>query len=49
MVEIPQQMTVPQFRDLKASGHKITMLTAYDYAMAELIDSVGIEGILVGD
>ena len=44
-----QQITVPQFSAMKASGKKITMLTAYDYAMAGLVDSVGIEGILVGD
>lgn len=43
------QMTVPKFRSLKAAGHKITMLTAYDYTLAELLDSTGIEGILVGD
>ncbi len=34
---------------MKAAGRKITMLTAYDYTMAELVDSTGIEGILVGD
>jgi 3-methyl-2-oxobutanoate hydroxymethyltransferase len=34
---------------MKTSGRKITMLTAYDYAMAGLVDSAGIEGILVGD
>jgi len=34
---------------MKASGRKITMLTAYDYAFAGLVDSTGIEGILVGD
>ncbi len=34
---------------MKAAGQKITMLTAYDYTMAELVDSTGIEGILVGD
>ena len=44
-----QQITVPEFRGLKTTGHKISMLTAYDYAMAVLVDSVGIEGILVGD
>ena len=44
-----QQITVPQFSAMKASGKKITMLTAYDYAMAGLVDSAGIEGILVGD
>ena len=42
-------ITVPQFTALKSAGRKITMLTAYDYAMAGLVDAVGIEGILVGD
>jgi len=44
-----QQITVPQFSAMKSAGKKITMLTAYDYAMAGLVDSAGIEGILVGD
>ena len=44
-----QQITVPQFVAMKAAGQKITMLTAYDYAMAGLVDAAGIEGILVGD
>lgn len=43
------QITVPQFVAMKAAGRKITVLTAYDYTMAGLLDSVGIEGILVGD
>ena len=43
------QITVPQFTAMKSSGRKITMLTAYDYAMATLVDTTGIEGILVGD
>ena len=33
----------------KQSGEKLTMLTAYDYSMAKLIDECGINGILVGD
>ena len=44
-----QRMTVPRFSALKAAGQKITMLTAYDYTMAALLDATGIEGILVGD
>jgi 3-methyl-2-oxobutanoate hydroxymethyltransferase len=43
------RISVPKFAALKAAGRKITMLTAYDYAMAALVDSAGIEGILVGD
>ncbi len=44
-----QPITVPKFVGFKAAGHKISMLTAYDYALASLLDSTGIEGILVGD
>jgi 3-methyl-2-oxobutanoate hydroxymethyltransferase len=43
------QITVPQFTAMKSSGRKITMLTAYDHALAGLVDAAGIEGILVGD
>ena len=43
------RMTVPRFAGLKSSGRKITVLTAYDYPTARLLDSAGIEGILVGD
>ena len=45
----PQPITVPKFVAFKAAGHKISMLTAYDYTLASLLDSTGIEGILVGD
>ncbi len=44
-----RRITVPKFTALKASGQKITVLTAYDFAMARLIDGTGVEGILVGD
>jgi 3-methyl-2-oxobutanoate hydroxymethyltransferase len=44
-----RKITVPKFAAMKAAGQRITMLTAYDYTMAQLIDAVGIEGILVGD
>ena len=43
------RMTAPKFAAMKGSGRKITMLTAYDHALASLLDAVGIEGILVGD
>jgi 3-methyl-2-oxobutanoate hydroxymethyltransferase len=43
------QITIPKFRGMKAAGQKITMLTAYDYTMAGLLDATGVEGILVGD
>ncbi|MFZ5833495.1 MAG: 3-methyl-2-oxobutanoate hydroxymethyltransferase [Planctomycetota bacterium] len=44
-----RRITVPEFRGLKDAGRKITMLTAYDFTMARLIDAAGVEGILVGD
>lgn len=44
-----ERMTVPKFVGLKAAGHKISMVTAYDYPMARLVDSTGVEAILVGD
>jgi 3-methyl-2-oxobutanoate hydroxymethyltransferase len=43
------RITVTSFAAMKAAGEKITMLTAYDYTMAKLLDAVGIESILVGD
>jgi len=44
-----KRITVPQFSGMKSSGQKISMLTAYDYPMAKLVDEAGVEGILVGD
>lgn len=41
--------TVVTFKQAKQKGEKVTMLTAYDYSMAKLIDEAGINGILVGD
>ena len=43
------RMTVPKFAALKGAGQKITMLTAYDFPTAALLDAAGIEAILVGD
>jgi 3-methyl-2-oxobutanoate hydroxymethyltransferase len=45
----PDRVTVPKFTAMKSAGRKIAMLTAYDFPMAELLDSTGIDGILVGD
>lgn len=41
--------TIQSFKEAKAKGEKISMLTAYDYSMAKLIDESDINGILIGD
>ena len=41
--------TVNQIKEMKQKGEKITMLTAYDYSTAKIVDEVGIPLILVGD
>lgn len=43
------KVTVQDFLKKKAEGKKITMLTAYDYPFAQIVDEAGIDGILVGD
>jgi 3-methyl-2-oxobutanoate hydroxymethyltransferase len=42
-------MTVPDFQAAKSRGTRLTMLTAYDYTLARLLDAAGVDGILVGD
>jgi len=44
-----QKITVPEIERMKAAGQKITALTAYDYPFARILDSCGIEVLLVGD
>jgi 3-methyl-2-oxobutanoate hydroxymethyltransferase len=43
------RLRVPEFVAMKAAGQKISMLTAYDFPLAALLDAAGIEAILVGD
>ncbi|GEC72289.1 ketopantoate hydroxymethyltransferase [Flavobacterium flevense] len=44
-----KKITTKSLIDMKAHGEKISMLTAYDYTMAKIVDSAGIDVILVGD
>ena len=44
-----KRVTTHVLSAMKLKGEKITMLTAYDYSMARIIDNAGIEVILVGD
>ena len=41
--------TVLTFKQAKAAGERLTMLTAYDYTTARLVDEAGVNSILVGD
>ncbi|HSW64360.1 MAG TPA: 3-methyl-2-oxobutanoate hydroxymethyltransferase [Dissulfurispiraceae bacterium] len=43
------KITVNDFYKKKLAAEKITMLTAYDYPTAQMVDEAGIEAILVGD
>lgn len=43
------RVTVPKFRDAKARGEKLAVLTAYDFPSAQLLDASGVDAILVGD
>lgn len=45
----PAKVTTQTVVDMKRTGEKISMLTAYDYTMARIIDDAGIDVILVGD
>ncbi len=43
------KVTALSMKEMKRKGEKITMLTAYDYSMAKLVDEAGVDAILVGD
>ena len=45
----PKRLTVPGVRARKGSGPPLTMLTAYDYTAARIVDAAGVDLILVGD
>ena len=45
----PKKITTHTLQEMKYAGQKISMLTAYDYSMARIVDEAGIDVILVGD
>lgn len=44
-----KRITVKSLVEMKANGEKISMLTAYDYTMAKILDAAGLDVLLVGD
>lgn len=44
-----KKITTHQLQEMKNRGEKITMLTAYDYSMAQILDAAGVDVLLVGD
>ncbi len=44
-----RRMTVPRFVAAKATGEKLSMVTAYDFSWAQIMDEAGVDSILVGD
>ena len=44
-----KRITVKSLIEMKANGEKISMLTAYDFTMAKIVDTAGVDVILVGD
>jgi 3-methyl-2-oxobutanoate hydroxymethyltransferase len=46
---ITPRVTIPSLRAKKAAGEKIVALTAYDYAVARIVDAAGADLVLVGD
>ena len=44
-----KRVTTHVLSEMKRNGEKISMLTAYDYSMAKIVDEAGMDVILVGD
>lgn len=44
-----KRITTKSLVEMKSQGEKISMLTAYDFSMAKIVDGAGIDVILVGD
>ena len=44
-----KRVTVKSLLEMKQQAEKISMLTSYDFTMAQLVDKAGVDVILVGD
>ena len=44
-----KKVTTHSLQQMKDQGEKISMLTAYDFTMAKMVDAAGVDCILVGD
>ena len=44
-----RKVTITDLQQRKAQGEKVTMLTAYDYVFAKVVDEAGVDMVLVGD
>ena len=49
LVSDSRKVTTHRFIEMKQRGEKISMLTSYDFTTAGIVDSAGVDGILVGD
>ena len=49
LVNDSRKVTTHRYIEMKQRGEKISMLTSYDFTTAGIVDSAGIDGILVGD
>jgi 3-methyl-2-oxobutanoate hydroxymethyltransferase len=49
MAETTKRVRVPDLKEKKQRGEKIVVLTAYDFAMAQILDRAGVDVLLVGD
>ena len=49
LVEDERKVTTKRLLEMKQSGKKIAMLTAYDFTTASIVDQAGVDVILVGD
>lgn len=48
-IEDQRKVTTHRLREMKERGEKISMLTAYDYSMATILDQAGVDVLLIGD